>query len=212
MSLIARDVVKRYQTSAGLSTRWLACRSRWRLANVSRWSAKVGPARPPCSAVSIGSWSRTAGPFFVDDADVRQVDDRRVAPARRLCVAGRRAHAALDGAAQRGARAVADRTRLTRRRWPAEALDSSGSRIPATFVGIRRQLSGGQRQRVAMARALAAHRPCSCSTSRSARSTPSHGADLQENVLPVRKERPVTCVLVTHDLFEAQRARGPVLR
>jgi osmoprotectant transport system ATP-binding protein len=75
-----------------------------------------------------------------------------------------------------------------------------------TFYGrYPRQLSGGQRQRVAMARALAARQQVLLLDEPFGALDAITRSDLQEMFLAVRKQRPVTCVLVTHDLLEAQR-------
>ena len=79
--------------------------------------------------------------------------------------------------------------------------------LDATALGARRphELSGGQRQRVAMARALA-------SSPRTILLDEPFGAldaitrgDLQLMFVEIRRARPVTAVLVTHDLHEAAR-------
>ena len=76
--------------------------------------------------------------------------------------------------------------------------DSFDRRYPA-------QLSGGQRQRVAMARALAAHPAVLLLDEPFGALDAITRADLQEMFASIRRRRPVTCVLVTHDLLEARR-------
>jgi len=68
-----------------------------------------------------------------------------------------------------------------------------------------RELSGGQRQRVAMARALAAEPTVLLLDEPFGALDAITRADLQAMFADVRRRRPVTCVLVTHDLFEARR-------
>ena len=65
------------------------------------------------------------------------------------------------------------------------------------------QLSGGQQQRVALARALVLRPGCCCSTSRSARSTPSSARTLQLELAALQREVGITFVYVTHDQEEA---------
>ena len=75
-----------------------------------------------------------------------------------------------------------------------------------TFDGrYPRQLSGGQRQRVALARALAAHPTLLLLDEPFGALDAITRAELQEMFAGVRRRRPVTSVLVTHDLFEARR-------
>src|SRR5262245_28670403 len=68
-----------------------------------------------------------------------------------------------------------------------------------------RQLSGGQQHRVAVARALAARPPVLLLDEPFGALDAITRAELQEMFMAVRKQRPVTCVLVPHALFEAQR-------
>jgi osmoprotectant transport system ATP-binding protein len=68
-----------------------------------------------------------------------------------------------------------------------------------------RELSGGQRQRVAMARALAAHPSVVLLDEPFGALDAITRAELQQMFAAIRRRRPVTCLLVTHDLFEARR-------
>ena len=70
-------------------------------------------------------------------------------------------------------------------------------------AGIPAQLSGGQRQRVALARAIMLDRGWSCSTSRSARSTPSLRREMQLFLKEIQRTIRTTFLFVTHDQEEA---------
>ena len=72
------------------------------------------------------------------------------------------------------------------------ALELVGMDAPEFGERWPRELSGGQRQRVAIARALAAEPRCSCSTSRSARSTRSRG--------PIFRTRSPRCARAADDV------------
>ncbi len=68
-----------------------------------------------------------------------------------------------------------------------------------------RQLSGGQRQRVALARALAARPSLLLLDEPFGALDAITRAELQTTFAAIRKQRPMTCGLVTHDLMEARR-------
>jgi osmoprotectant transport system ATP-binding protein len=95
--------------------------------------------------------------------------------------------------------------------WPdaiavaCEALELVG--LPPARYGARlpHELSGGQRQRVALARALAARPPVILLDEPFGAVDAISRADLQATFAQVRRERPVTALLVTHDLAEAAR-------
>lgn len=90
----------------------------------------------------------------------------------------------------------------------------SAARDALTLVGFGdgtldarypRELSGGQRQRVAMARALAARPSVVLLDEPFGALDAITRAELQRMFSGIRRQRPVTCLLVTHDLFEARR-------
>jgi len=86
-----------------------------------------------------------------------------------------------------------------------DALDLVG--LPAARFGARfpHELSGGQRQRAALARALAAHPDVMLLDEPFGAVDAISRADLQAMFIEVRRERPMTALLVTHDLAEAAR-------
>jgi osmoprotectant transport system ATP-binding protein len=99
--------------------------------------------------------------------------------------------------------------------WLTRAPNVSGLRSEAlALVGFGdgsfddrypRQLSGGQRQRVAVARAIAARQSVLLLDEPFGALDAITRAELQAMFLGIRRERPITCVLVTHDLVEARR-------
>ena len=204
MSLTARDVVKRYETPTGPVDA---------LAGVS-----LDVAAGECVALvgESGSGKTTllrcfnrlvepdSGTILVDDVDVLQAN---VVELRRHV-----GYVLQDGGllphwtVRRNVELVP---------WLIGAPNADGLASDAlSLVGFAgatvdgrypRELSGGQRQRVAMARALAARPTVLLLDEPFGALDAITRADLQEMFMGVRRQRPVTCVLVTHDLFEAQR-------
>ena len=204
MSLIARDVVKRYETPAGPVDA---------LAGVS---IDVAPGECVALVGESGSGKTTllrcfnrlvepdSGTILVDDVDVRQTN---IVELRRHV-----GYVLQDGGllphwtVRRNVELVP---------WligapnadglASDALGLVGFDSAAVDSRYPRELSGGQRQRVAMARALAARPTVLLLDEPFGALDAITRADLQEMFLAVRRQRPITCVLVTHDLFEAQR-------
>jgi osmoprotectant transport system ATP-binding protein len=204
VSLVARDVVKRYQTSAGPVDA---------LAGVT-----LEVASGECVALvgESGSGKTTllrcfnrlvepdAGTILVDDVDIRQVNDVELR---------RHVGYVLQDGGLMPHWTVRRNVELVP--WLRDAPNAAALAADAlTLVGFAdrtlddrypRQLSGGQRQRVAMARALAAHPTVILLDEPFGALDAITRSDLQEMFAGVRKRRPVTALLVTHDLFEAQR-------
>jgi osmoprotectant transport system ATP-binding protein len=204
VSLVARDVVKRYRTPAGPIEA---------LAGVT-----LEVASGECVALvgESGSGKTTllrcfnrlvepdAGTIMVDDVDVHQMNEvelrRHVGYV--LQDGGLMPHWTVRRNVElvpwlRGAPNAA--------RLAGDALALVGFTDSTFDDRYPRQLSGGQRQRVAMARALAAHPTVVLLDEPFGALDAITRADLQEMFAGIRKRRPVTCVLVTHDMFEALR-------
>ena len=204
MALTARDVVKRYETPAGPIEA---------LAGVS-----LDVAAGECVALvgESGSGKTTllrcfnrlvepdSGTILVDNVDVRQVDGVELR---------RHVGYVLQEGGLMPHWTVRRNVELVPWLIGVPNVDALASEALA-LVGLAdgsfdarhpSQLSGGQRQRVAMARALAARPTVLLLDEPFGALDAITRADLQEMFMGIRKQRPVTCVLVTHDLFEAQR-------
>jgi len=204
VSLSARDVVKRYDTPAGTVHA---------LAGVS-----LDIASGECVALvgESGSGKTTllrcfnrlvepdSGAIHVDEADVRTVD--AVALRRRIGYVLQEGGLMPHWTVRRNVELVPWLTALPNAgAAAADALALVGFGDGTFDARYPAELSGGQRQRVAMARALAAHPSVLLLDEPFGALDAITRADLQEMFASIRRRRPVTCVLVTHDLSEARR-------
>ena len=204
MSLSARDVVKQYRTPAGIVQA---------LAGVS-----IDVASGECVALvgESGSGKTTllrcfnrlitpdAGSVHVDHVDVSTTD--AVALRRRVGYVMQEGGLMPHWTVRRNVELVP---------WLRVSPNAASAATDAmALVGFGDgtfdarypvQLSGGQRQRVAMARALAATPSVLLLDEPFGALDAITRADLQEMFASIRRRRPVTCLLVTHDLFEARR-------
>ena len=204
MSLTARDVVKRYKTPAGPVDA---------LAGVS---IDVEPGECVALVGESGSGKTTLlrcfnrliepdnGTVLVDNVDVLQTDEvelrRHVGYV--LQEGGLMPHWTVRRNVELVPWLIGVPNAST---LVSEALGLVGFTDTAFDQRYPRQLSGGQRQRVAMARALAARPTVLLLDEPFGALDEITRAHLQEMFMAIRKQRPITCVIVTHDLFEAQR-------
>ena len=143
------------------------------------------------------------GRVLVDGDERGVARSDRAAPPHRLRAPGRRTDAALAGAPQRGAGALAPwRARAAKPGRTGRFVWSASSR-PPTADRWPGELSGGQRQRVAVARALAAEPDVVLLDEPFGALDAITRADLQNTFLEVRSALELTALLVTHDLSEA---------
>ena len=204
MSLTARDVVKRYETPAGTVDA---------LAGVS---LDVVPGECVALVGESGSGKTTllrcfnklvepdSGTILVDNVDVRHVNE--VELRRHVGYVLQEGGLLPHWTIRRNVELVPWLIGVPNARdLVSEALTLVGFTDASVDQRYPRQLSGGQRQRVAMARALAARPTVLLLDEPFGALDAITRADLQEMFMAVRKQRPITCVLVTHDLFEAQR-------
>ena len=202
--LSARDVTKRYRTAGHTVDA---------LANVS-----VDVAAGECVALvgESGSGKTTLlrcfnrliepdeGVIVVDGSDVRQADP--VALRRRIGYVLQEGGLMPHWTVRRNVELVPWLTGEPNAAGLAgEALALVGFGDGAFDARYPRQLSGGQRQRVALARALAARPTLLLLDEPFGALDAITRAELQEMFIGVRHRRPLTCVLVTHDLAEARR-------
>ena len=204
MSLSARDVIKRYTTPSGTVN--------------ALDSVSIDVASGECVALvgESGSGKTTllrcfkrlitpaAGSVRVDDVDVSTTD--AVALRRRVGYVMQEGGLMPHWTVRRNVELVP---------WLRRSPNAASAATDAmALVGFGDgtfdarypvQLSGGQRQRVAMAHALAATPSVLLLDEPFGALDAITRADLQEMFASIRRRRPVTCLLVTHDLFEARR-------
>ena len=204
MSLSARDVVKRYETAAGTVHA---------LAGVS-----IDIAAGECVALvgESGSGKTTllrcfnrlidpdGGTVQVDGEDVRQSD--AVLLRRRIGYVLQEGGLMPHWTVRRNVELVPWLTVMPNVDSAAtDAMTLVGFADRAFDSRYPRQLSGGQRQRVALARELAAQPTVLLLDEPFGALDAITRAELQTMFAGIRRRRPVTSVLVTHDLIEAGR-------
>ena len=180
------------------------CRSTSLTANAWRSSAKAGPAKPTLLRCFNRLVEPDSGAVSVNDADVGQANE--VELRRHIGYVMQEGGLMPHWTVRRNVELVPWLMGLPNAgALVREAMGLVGFTDSSFDRRYPRQLSGGQRQRVAMARALAARPTVLLLDEPFGALDAITRADLQEMFMAVRKQRPVTCVLVTHDLFEAQR-------
>ena len=204
MSLTARDVVKQYSTSKG-TVHALDCVS-LDVAN-GECVALVGESGSGKTTL-LRCFNRLVEP----DSGLVQVDDRDVSRADTVELRRRVGYVLQEGGLLPHWTVLRNVALVP---WLCETPNAeSAARDALALVGFGdgkfddrypRELSGGQRQRVAMARALAAHPSVVLFDEPFGALDAITRAELQRMFVALRQRRPVTCVLVTHDLFEARR-------
>lgn len=203
-TLSAREIVKRYHTAAGTITA---------LAGVS---LDVAPGECVALVGESGSGKTTllrcfnrlvepdAGVVVVGGDDARATD--AVALRRRVGYVPQEGGLLPHWTVRRNVELVPWLTRTPNAGVLAtDALTLVGFGGGGLDARYPRELSGGQRQRVAMARALAARPLLLLLDEPFGALDAITRAELQVMFLGIRRQRPMTCVLVTHDLAEAWR-------
>jgi osmoprotectant transport system ATP-binding protein len=204
LSLKARDVVKRYSTSIGTVH--------------ALDSVSLDVANGECVALVGESGSgkttllRCFNRLVEPDAGLIQVDDADVASADSVALRRRVGYVLQEGGLLPHWTVLRNVALVP---WLRETPNAdAAARDALALVGFGdgklhdrypRELSGGQRQRVAVARALAAHPSVVLLDEPFGALDAITRAELQQMFAGIRQRRPVTCVLVTHDLFEARR-------
>ena len=204
MSLTARDVAKQYETAAGPVDALVGVSLDVAAGECVALVGESGSGKTTLLRCFNKLVEPDAGTVLVDSVDVRQVDD--VELRRHVGYVLQEGGLLPHWTVRRNVELVP---------WLIGVPNAGDLASDAlTLVGFTdsrfdgrypRQLSGGQRQRVAMARALAARPTVLLLDEPFGALDAITRADLQEMFMAVRKQRPVTCLLVTHDLFEAQR-------
>ena len=204
LSLQARDVVKRYATKSGTVNA------------LDRVSLNVANGECVALVGESGSGKTTLLRCFnrlvQPDAGSIQVDDADVARADAVDLRRRVGYVMQEGGLLPHWTVLRNVTLVPWLRSTPNA--ESAARDALALVGFGdgklddrfpRELSGGQRQRVAIAPALAAHPSGVLLDEPFGALDAITRAELQQMFAGLRRRRPVTCVLVTHDLFEARR-------
>jgi osmoprotectant transport system ATP-binding protein len=204
VSLTARDVVKRFQTPGGVIDALTGVTLDVAIGECVALVGESGSGKTTLLRCFNRLVEPDAGTIVVDDANVRQVN--AVELRRHVGYVLQEGGLMPHWTVRRNVELIP---------WLRDAPNAAKLATDAlALVGFGdgsfddrypRQLSGGQRQRVAMARALAVHPNVLLLDEPFGALDAITRADLQEMFAGIRRERPITCLLVTHDLFEAQR-------
>jgi osmoprotectant transport system ATP-binding protein len=204
VSLTARDVVKRFQTPGGVIDALTGVTLDVAIGECVALVGESGSGKTTLLRCFNRLVEPDAGTIVVDDANVRQVN--AVELRRHVGYVLQEGGLMPHWTVRRNVELVPWlRDAPNAAKLANEALALVGFGDGSFDDRYPRQLSGGQRQRVAMARALAVHPNVLLLDEPFGALDAITRADLQEMFAGIRRERPITCLLVTHDLFEAQR-------
>jgi osmoprotectant transport system ATP-binding protein len=204
VSLTARDVVKRFQTPGGVIDALTGVTLDVAIGECVALVGESGSGKTTLLRCFNRLVEPDGGTIVVDDANVRQVN--AVELRRHVGYVLQEGGLMPHWTVRRNVELVPWlRDAPNAAKLANEALALVGFGDGSFDDRYPRQLSGGQRQRVAMARALAVHPNVLLLDEPFGALDAITRADLQEMFAGIRRERPITCLLVTHDLFEAQR-------